>query len=369
LPLEALELRFLSDLLDTPHNGMISELVCYIEPMKLVIEAEREEAEFRLEEFAKEEYFLNKILRSATKIRQLRMSRELLGEMVGAWEEKHEKDILELKKIISDHISLFTEAHEALRARLVLGLNRLRREFGHDLYVYLEKAVIRTISVNSLIVIGKDSGETKEVVDWIKAEIERLQSVTSDFGLSVRDVLIGHEYALDVLRRNASNPEIIEKTPKNDFEKDVGSKVRQITDGVLSNLELRFKKPSETLEYDLLIPLSDSSIVNIEVKDYETVKEETDRNSESLKSRVILNPIDKARRLGGSIVKVVVIARGFTEHTFSQLKEFAESREVALLDGANYQTEIEKTIVQNALGRYRGSRLLIAPKRYFNMTH
>ena len=117
---------------------------------------------------------------------------------------------------------------------------------------------------------------------------------------------------------------------------------------MLPNLEIKFSKPDESFEYDVLLPVTNSLVIDIEVKDHEIVREETHLSFENMKQKIISGPLDKARRIRGV---VMVVERGFPKDKLTQLRELGTSRGVVILDEDGYKGEIERLILQSLMRR------------------
>jgi len=210
-------------------------------------------------------------------------------------------------------------------------------------------------------VIGKTKTDAEAVVSWTVSEIERLGSVTRDFNLVLNSVVSGRDFA-ERLIRQVDNLGMVQREPKNDFERQVIESVNQITNAVMPNLEIRFSKPDESFEYDVLLPVANSLVIDIEVKDHEIVREESHLSFETMKQKIISGPLDKARRISGV---AMVVERGFPKDKLNQLRELGSSRGVVLLDETGYNVEIERYILQTLLRRAGIPRRDLLRNRFF----
>lgn len=64
---------------------------------------------------------------------------------------------------------------------------------------------------------------------------------------------------------------------------------------------------------------------------------------------MILSSLDKAQRLKA---QCIIIAKGFPEQTFQQIKDLTSSRNIILLDDVNYKKTLEKIILKKFKDSY-----------------
>jgi hypothetical protein len=223
----------------------------------------------------------------------------------------------------------------------------LPRKPSNRLHKVNNRALIIDNEDGTYHTIARDKAAADEVSAWTISEIERVGRVTTDFGLTLDNVITGKDFGLRVLRQ-VENQGIIQREAKNEFEKQVSADLTQVTNSVLSNQEIMFAKPDESFEYDVLLPIANQFIVDIEVKDHEIVREETHLNFDNMKQRIISVPLDKAKRISAV---AIVVTKGFPRDKLNQLKELGTSRSVVLLDESGYKTEIERFILRVLLRR------------------
>ena len=218
---------------------------------------------------------------------------------------------------------------------------RILRELPMGIYFHKSKKVaIIPISPVSIYLFGCTKKDISETIAKIIKKCKELNEVTSDFGLKFNGFLSSREYQEDLLN-NLSHVEKIESgDPKNDFEKEVIQECEKITTSFLSNVNIKFKEPTETFEYDIFLSFGEQSRVIIEPTDYESLKNEIQNGKfgqETMKSRIILGTMDKARRLQA---ESVIIVKGFPKEKFSALKSLADSRDVRLLSNETYKSNL-----------------------------
>lgn len=227
------------------------------------------------------------------------------------------------------------------------------------------KGVILRIWKNCFIIIAKDIDTGMKINEKIKVDFDNLNKVTKDFELELTEYLTGKDYAMTMLTKSDIKFTSVNFTiPKNDFEQEILHEVEKLTNCLLNNVEIKFEEPTETFEYDILVPISDNEIVDIEVTDYETAKGKAYENLDTLKSQLILSTLDKSQRLKANCI---IIAKGFPENIFNQMKEVATSRNITLLNEVNYKQNLEKIIFENFLKEHKeySGRTMLRQRRAF----
>jgi len=291
-----------------------------------------------------EEYFLDRIIRTnKTNFRPIGISADTISNI---------KKIVETEsKSISGKLNDIISNSESVRSLLPNSdeLERILHSMSSQEIYTTETEPHSTIlitSPESFIIISNKRTTANSLISTLHSDLQKIGNITKDFGLNYIGLAHGQKYAEYILKHAAggiSSFKII--PPKNDFEEKVSKYVSTITDCFFSNIDITFDSPRETFEYDILIPFDRTSIIDIEVKDYSQVKEEQHEDSETLKNKLILSPIDKAKRLNA---EVIVLTKGFPSQVFQQLKEFAISRGVTLLDENNYKKEIQLLLIEQA---------------------
>lgn len=208
------------------------------------------------------------------------------------------------------------------------------------------RATILVTSAESFIIISNERSTIDSLISTLDSDLKKIGDITKDFGLSYIGLVRAEKYA-DYLFRNSIEGLIDYRKidSKNDFEVEISNHIASLTDCFCPNIEIFYESPEESFEYDVLIPFAKNCMINIEVKDYTKVKEEQHMDFESLKSKLVLTPVDKATRLAAD---VVVVTKGFPDKIFEQLKEFAISRDVLLLNENNYKDEIQSLLIDRA---------------------
>lgn len=208
-------------------------------------------------------------------------------------------------------------------------------------------SIVLPMSANSFCILSRTKEEAAQLMQFIRTEFEKLNEVTKDFGLELLDFLTGRKYQETILKslRNIQSVQYAE--PRNDFEKEVIDTCEKMTSSFLPNPEILFSEPTETYEVDVFVGINEEVKKIIEPTNYETLKEMP--AGENLKSQVILRTLDKAQRLGA---QSVVIAKGFPEQAFNELKKIADSRGVTLLSDSNYKNQLHKVLCEDLLKSY-----------------
>ena len=292
-----------------------------------------------------ESYFLSKIVSdNPTRFRPFGIDHELRSKARDLVRSKHAKDsedlrgVVENPELVKEVLPEEKDLEDLIPLRRVTG--RLFRINGKGLLVDNNDGTFH--------VIAKNKTEGEELACWIEAEVRQVAKVTADFNLTLDKLLRGRDFALGLVKQVENLVAFEERTPKNPFEKDVAEGISAITNATLANVEASFAKPVETQEYDVLLPIANDFILDIEVKDYEAVKKEIHSTNENLKQKIVSGPADKAGMMEAT---PIVVVKGFPPEVFSQLKEIATSRKVNLLDVGNYRLEIEKIILKHLLRR------------------
>jgi len=218
-------------------------------------------------------------------------------------------------------------------------LSSINVDFFSPKGVYIHKdpfAIVLRIDEDSFIVFSRNKEEGKIVVERFNSRFIELGKTIENFGYLINRFETGKDIVKQWLESKKDIFAINELKPKTDLEKKLIEIIDQFTDSYISNLEIIFKNPSESFEYDLVLALHEKLALNIEVMDYEKIKDEiqklketTKHFKENLKSTILLRTFDKANRLG---IESVVILNGFPKDVFSDIREIATSRGIVLLD-------------------------------------
>ena len=195
-------------------------------------------------------------------------------------------------------------------------------------------------SLDSFLVISETKKNVTQLVKKIKSESEKL----SDATIKLDSFSVGEKSQELILSNTPNVSRISFEEAKNDFEKEIIRTCKKNTDSLLSNVNVYFKNPIENFECDVYVAFGGEDKLIIEPTDYNQLKRELP--SGKLKQELVLQTSDKARRLGA---KAVVIAKGFPDQTFSEIKKIADSRGVVLFNEENYKVKIVGEFLEHML--------------------
>jgi hypothetical protein len=292
-----------------------------------------------------EEYFMNRAIKNdETMFRKVGVTPETINNVNKMIETETKSFSEKLTSIISDSDSV----------RLLLpNIEELQRSIlsfsSHHIFTTKNDpmSLILFIETDSFTIMTKSFAESERLISQLTTDFQKINSITKDFGLEFVSLVYGEKYGSWILSRVADGLKTIKSIPKkNQFEEEVIKFVSSITNCSLSNVEISYETPNEVFEYDVLIPFSTNRVLDVEVKDYSTVKDDIREGSETIKSKLILSTLDKAKRLDA---EVIVIAKGFPVETFDKMKEFATSRSVILLNEINYKDELTKILINRVV--------------------
>jgi len=210
-------------------------------------------------------------------------------------------------------------------------------------------SLILPITTSSFCIISKTREDASQLIEFIRSEFEKLNEVTKDFGVQLTEFLTGRSYQESIVRTTEHIQNIKYQEPKNELEKEVITFCEQLTSSFLPNVEIAFTEPNEVHEYDVFMGITGNVKRILEPTNYESLKDQLP-TGENLKSQIVLKTLDKAQRLGA---RSAVIAKGFPESVFNDLKKIAESRGVILLGETNYKDVIPKIFFSDIVSAYR----------------
>jgi hypothetical protein len=209
-------------------------------------------------------------------------------------------------------------------------------------------AIVIRSAENAFVALTEKEEDCEKIVGQFKASFKNLSEVTRNFGFRLGRFAAGKNLARDWVKANPLVRRLTEKEPTNDFEREVIGHFRRFSSSFISNVEVVFRKPSESAEYDIILVLSDNRVMFVEVMDYHAVREEirklkeaTKTFKENIKSVVVLHTMDKVARLyAGENIEIAVFLNGFPADVFSQVRQIAESRGLVLLDGEDLEEKV-----------------------------
>jgi len=293
-------------------------------------------------------YFFDRVVRRNKKdFESIHVRRELDRLIEGSIKKLVDKLRAKLEKIVPPHVHKMVDAFAPPADEFIDDIT-IDYEAPGEYYFYKHNSsVILPINVDSFCVLSRTRENATQLVQFIKSEFEKLNEVTKDFNLELSEFMSGQKYQ-EILLGSSENIQIVgSKKPRNKFEKEIIDFCESITSSFLPNLEISFTEPTETFEYDIFVGFTEEIKRIVEPTNYESVKDMP--TGENLKSQIVLKTLDKAQRLGA---KSVVIAKGFPENTFKELKKIANSRGVTLLNDANYKSALFRIFCYDLLEAY-----------------
>ena len=227
-----------------------------------------------------EEYFFDRVInQNPTIYRKIGISQETIENMTKIIDTEMKGLTGKLSEMLTDPVSLRNLLPDAERL-----MTLIKSSAKDDLFIYDKEPsslILKTAS-NGFLLISKNINAAKTLLTTLDADFQQINNITKDFGLDFRGFAVGEEYAKDTLPIQRANIKSYKLTPsKNAFEDEVLKHVSEITDCQLRNIEIEYDKPQEVFEYDLLIPLSEEIMIDVEVKDYRSLKDMSHEDAES----------------------------------------------------------------------------------------
>lgn len=222
-----------------------------------------------------------------------------------------------------------------------------------SLFIYKDIIVLPSPHEDGLIyIVSKEKEKVEDLLRKFEHRINEISEIVSDFGLNIKGIYHGNSYVEYVLKKTAV---VLKKGEfKRELEREVYESLSEnITTAILHNLTLGFgytkkSKPFETFEYDIISCLSRDLKLQIEVKDYSTAKNEAKMEDGKLKSKLILEPLDKARLIDA---ECIIILEGFEDRLFKEYEMFGRARGVTICTKENCLERIRGLIIENLLKR------------------
>lgn len=346
----------------------------YFEPVNVLVgrhveaELESESDEERYAEESRTElsgqYFFKKVIaENREEFETIDISSEISSLVADAYQSVALKLKEKLSSVISpEMMDVLLRFPSKLGARAEYDTRRTFRQAPRLLYLHKESpSLVIPFSANVFCVLSNEAKHVQSLVASIKSKFEELNNVTKDFGLELLKFLTSKEYQSFFLEKIENVTKIEYGEPKNPFEKEVISRCSQITSSFLSNVNVQFKEPNESFEYDVFLSFPPTASVVIEPTDYSTLRKEMASQRlipETLKSKIVLAMQDKAQRLEA---KSIVVVNGFPQNTFLQLKTIADSRGVILMNQKDYKDRLPYELCRTmllALSRRRRGRII-----------
>lgn len=275
-----------------------------------------------------------------------------------------------LSKIIEDKLNIIdpSSISERIEPLVIKEYERIK-DIDDDIFMYIKNLIDVNVSAPSLylsenilgffssdpglfMIISNSIDEIEPLVTSIKSSASELASITSDLGVTLTGIYSSIDYARNIIESKADSIKVGEY--KNDFEKEIHDQIDgNITNSLISNVELTFSASAETHEYDNIICLGRSRLIQVSCKDYSSVKEDAQTDSTTLKNKVIFQPKDKADLIDA---ECYVILRGFNEQLLREYKAFGSPRDVVILDESEYLEILKKNIIISTIDSLRRAR-------------
>jgi hypothetical protein len=307
-------------------------------------------------------YYFDKVIRESQDFSHLGITEEVLTEIKQIFTKESAAQNKKIDEILQSDFAneLFLDWGKYLEI--------LREQKSQSVYIHndIPGSLIVRQSSNEFFILSKNIDDTVNLFDKLNLECEKIGNITKDFGLTYQGLISGKEYACSIIEKIEGLGNYKINNPKNSFESTVIAEISKLTNSILTNIEIAFKNRNETFEYDILLALKKDLILDIEITDYDLAKEKIHENNvDTLKSQVILSPIDKAQLLGA---KLVIIARGFPDDAFTKMKELATSRKVLFLSENDFYKSLEKLIMNSCIPKaesYESMVLSLSMQNYF----
>lgn len=146
------------------------------------------------------------------------------------------------------------------------------------------------------------------------------EAVDNYVGLGLKDVNVysGEEFSKNVLmeKENVSEVNIGEF---DDFEKEIYDKLKPISNAIIHNASVDFGGYDANPECDIVLPLSPTTILHVEIKDY------SGNSKNPSEDDIIDRPLKRAELLDADLT--VTIVKGIPEEKLSNFKSSAELRD------------------------------------------
>lgn len=307
----------------------------YIEPVSYLVKAPKDSKRSSASYFfdkaiAENKEELKRVKFDAAKIEKIR---KLLRE-----DRKEKEELLSevfSEKSLARKISeLINDEYEPLEENLPDSI------FGGRLYAFKgQRSLIFRTTENSFVIIGDSESTVNETYKSINKKFEEANEYSKDFNVELARILKGVDFVKTSVSEKEGVKEVKELDSKTDQEKQLSKSVKSVTGGFIPNANVKFSKPLEEFEYDIIVSLGTDSVFDIEAKDYSMIKGEITQNhiKDTIKNRLILSTQDKAKRLGATLI---IVVNDFPKDTLIQFKDLAESRDIKLFTEAEFGSQI-----------------------------
>jgi hypothetical protein len=214
------------------------------------------------------------------------------------------------------------------------------------LYLGEESVIVPNQSAEGIFyMISNNKNRCRSTRDDIIDDFE--SAVDNYVGLGLKDVNVhyGDEFSKNVLleKENVSSVDIGEC---NDFEQSVYEELEPVSEAFIHNTTVNFGGYDANPECDIILPLSPTTILHIEVKDY------SGNDNEPSEDDIIDRPLKRAELLDANLT--VTIVKGVDPEKLGNFKSSAELRDsieiIEKPDTVDIVTDyLEETIPRNSI--------------------
>jgi hypothetical protein len=158
------------------------------------------------------------------------------------------------RSVLFDRIKKIVKYNELIQAFL----SSINIDFSSPLGVYVSdtpQAIILRLDDNCFFVLSVRETDGQQIVERLQSCFIELRKTVTEFGYTLENFVTGRALARQQLESKKEIVRIETHESKNDLEKRIIEIVSQVTDSYLSNLEIVFKNPAESFEYDLVLLL------------------------------------------------------------------------------------------------------------------
>lgn len=227
--------------------------------------------------------------------------------------------------------------------------NHSSRRPSSVLYVGGDAIVVPNKAVEGVFYILSNN---KNVARNFRDEIvEDFQSAVDDYmGLGVKEIEVnsGEEFTQSTLLSKGNVTEVRRGEPDS-FEEEIYDQLKPISEGFIHNATVNFGEYEACPECDIMLSLTPTSTLYVEVKDYSGTDENPSTNE------IIDRPLKKAELLDVGLT--VSVVKGLDDTELADFKRSAELREsIEIIEKEDLLQVItqylDKTIPQDSMNNY-----------------
>jgi hypothetical protein len=228
-------------------------------------------------------------------------------------------------------------------------------------------AVVCEVGPGRLVAITKDNESAARLVNDVRAELARISKRVEFSGYALDRIRTGNKIVEALVVENPDVVRAVSGKSKSAFEKTVLSEIERVTASFIPNLTVKFRKTSDTEEYDALVALGPDQVFDIEATDYTSVTAEIERArknlpflKQTLKAAILVRCQQKAARVDAM---GVIVAKGFPGSLFKALNSIANEMPVVLTDEASFHDTLEELLVFSTLRKTTERTPLRSPEK------